>query len=185
MATETSNQFPSTSNPAGSYAAATPGSAYGTPQGVPLNPSGMEMSPRSKNNVDLAQLLTWAGVGLIGLGVVVAVVLLLKGGLGPSNVRTFTLGPGRSYQMNVNFKKDARAVINVTSEQDSDVDIFVYDARGALVVKDEYDDKNCSVSFTPRETQRFKIVVVNRIRLDSHQQHRNRDNRCTLKYEPK
>src|SRR5262245_17474748 len=48
-----------------------------------------------KPDVDWAQILTWGGLGLLGLGVLIAVPLLFKGsGGGGSNVRTMSLAPG-------------------------------------------------------------------------------------------
>ena len=46
------------------------------------------------------------------------------------------------------------------------------------------DSKDCYVSFTPPADQTYKIEVKNMIRKEPHLQGRNRDNTCTLKWEP-
>ena len=132
----------------------------------------------------IVQWAPWIGGGLITVVGTIAGVSLLSANSKPANPKTFSLRAGFSHDVRVEFKKGVQAEIWVSSEHDSDVDVFVYDSRNRLVVKDEHDDRNCHVRWTPTETQRFKIVVANRIRLEPELEHRNRDNRCTLKWRP-
>jgi hypothetical protein len=128
-------------------------------------------------------MLMWAGGALVALGVVVVGILIVTGMSGPSSPRDFHLGPGKSSPTYVKFEKGIKVQVWVSSEHDSDVDLFVFDRTGRLVVRDEDDSRNCFVSFTPKETQTFKLLVVNRIRLEHHLMERNRDNQCRLKWE--
>ena len=57
--------------------------------------------------------------------------------------------------------------------------------REFRVAADEGMQKDCHVEFTPDSTQKFKIEVQNRTFKEPEAQQKNRDNRCTLKWEPK
>lgn len=128
-------------------------------------------------------LLLGGGAALVVLGVVIVGFFLLTGSFGPSSARTFSLASGKAYPTYVKFEKGVKVQVWVNSQHDSDVDLFVYDQSGNLLVKDEADSKNCFVTFTPKGTQSFKLLVVNRIRLEFFLMERNRENRCTLKWE--
>jgi hypothetical protein len=113
-----------------------------------------------------------------------ASVLFIMGCGGPTNPTTFSLGSGRKRDFSIEFKAGQKVDIWVTSEQDSDVDMFVHDAGGVQIASDIGDSKNCHVSFTPGTTQTFRIEVQNRVRLEGNLKHRNRENTCTLKWSP-
>jgi hypothetical protein len=106
-------------------------------------------------------------------------------GCDEKNPETFRLRSGAGVVRHVTFKAGEHVRIQVRSETSSDVDLFVFDARGSQVAVDEGDSKDCHVSFVPASTQRFKIEVQNRVRLEPWLQSRNIDNRCTLSWEPK
>jgi hypothetical protein len=104
---------------------------------------------------------------------------------GEKNPETFDLKSGAAITRKVKFDAGTKVQIWVTSEHKSDVDLFVYDEKGNPVVKDEEVNKDCHVIFTPESTQKFKIEVQNRVLKDPGMESWNRDNRCTLKWEPK
>ena len=59
-------------------------------------------------------------------------------------------------------------------------------ARRNQVAVDDGSSKNCYVTFKPSSTQTYKIRVQNRVLTGpGAPTHRNIDNRCTLKWEPK
>lgn len=132
---------------------------------------------------------TGAKVG-IGVGIAAAVLLLIGGVVAivilskPGNPRSFSIRRGEAVTYHITFKAGTKAEIWVTSDHDSDIDIFIYDANGAPVTRDEGDSKNCYVTWNPSSTQSYKVEVQNRVRLEPHLQFRNRDNYCTLKYSP-
>jgi hypothetical protein len=164
--------------------------AAGHPEALPQSPRELNAwgepqtaSTGSQIDPNVISMLMWAGGGLVALGVVVVGFFLLQGMVGPSSPQTFDVGTGKAHQTYVKFEKGIKVQIWVHSEHDSDVDVFVYDSSRKLIVKDEDDSRNCYVTFVPRETQTYKVVVANRIRLEHFLMERNRDNRCTLKWE--
>lgn len=119
------------------------------------------------------------------LVVLLSTSLFLISGCGaPSNPTTFSLGSGKKQDFNIEFKAGEKVDIWITSEHDSDVDLFVYDTGGAKVTDDTGDSQHCHVSFVPASTQTYKVEVQNRVRLEAHLKGRNRDNTCTLKWTP-
>jgi hypothetical protein len=127
-----------------------------------------------------------AGIGItVALVLVIGAVILVIVLLQPGNPRSFNLSPNEKYTCNVEFKAGQKAQIWVTSDHDSDVDLFVYNSANQRVAFDDGPSKDCYVEFVPARTETFKIEVWNRI-LDPRmmQPHRNRSNRCTLKFQP-
>jgi hypothetical protein len=120
---------------------------------------------------------------LLAIGAVILLVVLLQ----PGNPRSWSLRTNEKYTCEVEFKKGQNVEIWVTSDHDSDVDLFVYDPRGATVpggVDDGF-SKDCHVQFTAPQTGRYKIVVWNRLLDPRMGAHRNRSNSGTLKWEAK
>lgn len=62
----------------------------------------------------------------------------------------------------VSFIAGQTAVVTVVGDGDTDLDLYVYDSNGNLIVKDDDYTDNCAVSWTPKWTGKFKIKVVNR-----------------------
>lgn len=62
----------------------------------------------------------------------------------------------------ISFKAGETARIEVLGDGDSDLDLYVYDENGNLIVKDDDDTDHCIVSWTPRWTGKFTVKVVNR-----------------------
>ena len=119
---------------------------------------------------------------LLSLGI----ALFALAGCGPKNPETFKLKSGKGIERFVKFQEGANVQIWVESEQDSDVDLFVFDSSNTEIAKDDGPSKNCYVTFKPASTQTYKIQVQNRVLMGAGAPlHRNVDNRCTLKWEPK
>jgi hypothetical protein len=62
----------------------------------------------------------------------------------------------------VRFVGGELAMVGVEGDGDTDLDLYVYDETGKLVVADEDDTDLCLVRWTPRWTGTFTIRVVNR-----------------------
>jgi hypothetical protein len=103
----------------------------------------------------------------------------------PSNPESFSIRSGDQITRHVKFNDGTKVEIWVTSEEDSDIDLFVFDENGSKVASDERIDKNCHVTFKPQRTQTYKIDIQNRTFNEPEMKSKNRDNRCTLKWEPK
>lgn len=60
------------------------------------------------------------------------------------------------------FRAGEIARVAVVGDGDTDLDLYVYDANGNLITKDDDPTDNCAVAFTPYWTSEFRIIVVNR-----------------------
>jgi hypothetical protein len=109
-------------------------------------------------------LLILVGVGvLIGIGLLILIIVLASR---ESGTRSFNLANSTTTWWHITFKQGHRVDIRVTSVNQSDVDLFVYDPQGAQVAFDDGDSKDCFVSFVPRATQGYKVEVKNMRRID-------------------
>jgi hypothetical protein len=59
------------------------------------------------------------------------------------------------------FYGGQRATIRVCGDGDTDLDLFVYDEHGHLIASDTDSSDYCVVTFVPRWSGRFEIVVKN------------------------
>lgn len=62
---------------------------------------------------------------------------------------------------NVTFQGGRPAIIRVSGDGDTDLDLYVYDENGNLIVSDTDTTDECLVMWTPRWTGRFRIKVSN------------------------
>jgi hypothetical protein len=80
---------------------------------------------------------------------------------GPRNAREVVYGDGTmTYQLG--FRANELAEIVVAGSGASDLDLYVFDANGNIIVGDEGYSDDCFVSWVPKWTGTFQIVVVNR-----------------------
>ncbi|MBR6056888.1 MAG: hypothetical protein IKP58_01830 [Victivallales bacterium] len=59
------------------------------------------------------------------------------------------------------FTAGKTALVIVSGDKDTDLDLYVYDENDNLIEKDEDGSDQCVVTWTPRWTGRFTIKVVN------------------------
>lgn len=62
----------------------------------------------------------------------------------------------------VTFYKGQTAVVRIEGTGRTDLDLYVYDASGNLIDKDDDNSDVCVATWTPRWTGNFTIVVINR-----------------------
>lgn len=122
-----------------------------------------------------------AGVVLL-IGVVIAVIVMVSGGSGGEGTRSFSLRTNEKANFNVRFTKGKTVEVWVTSNDVSDVDVFVFDAKNARVAFDDGPSKDCYVRFVPTETQKYRIEVWNRMVVGFGAAGRNRHNSGTMRY---
>lgn len=67
-----------------------------------------------------------------------------------------------SDSFNVQFYGGESAGVIVSGDGDTDLDLYVYDENGNLIVSDTSYSDQCAVTFQPRWTGWFRIVVKNR-----------------------
>jgi len=60
------------------------------------------------------------------------------------------------------FYANETAMVGVIGDGDTDLDLYVFDERGNLIVSDDDYSDRCMVTWTPRWTGQFTIKVVNR-----------------------
>jgi hypothetical protein len=75
--------------------------------------------------------------------------------------RKIELKEGARESFKLTFLADQKVEIRVESEQQTDVDLFVYDESNQQIAADTRGSKDCLVSFTPKKTQVYKVEVVN------------------------
>jgi hypothetical protein len=103
--------------------------------------------------------VTLALAGLVAVGAASVAVAQPVGGM---KHRTTTVSGLSSDTFQVTFQGSQLAMITVSGDGDSDLDVYVYDELGNLIASDEDGSDQCLVAFTPRWTGRFTIRVVNR-----------------------
>jgi hypothetical protein len=104
--------------------------------------------------------LLWLGVGGAVVLVIVVVVLLVIF-LQPGNPRSFNIQAGEMKVFHIPFQQGVKAEIWITSRNNTDIDVFVYDPLGNKVAWDTRFDKDCYVPFVPQHTGTYKVEVVN------------------------
>ena len=79
----------------------------------------------------------------------------------PGCYETDYVGPNQVKVFYVTFHGLKEAIVELTAA-DSDVDLWIYDEHGNLIAKSTSDSGFEYVSWTPKWTGKFKIVVENR-----------------------
>jgi hypothetical protein len=62
----------------------------------------------------------------------------------------------------ISFKAGELAMIIVSGDGDTDLDLYVYDANGNLIGSDEDYSDDCVVSWVPKWTGMYTIKIKNR-----------------------
>lgn len=66
------------------------------------------------------------------------------------------------------FRAGELAIVTVIGDGDTDLDLYIYDANGNFIDKDDDYSDNCVCTWTPRWTGTFIIKIVNRGRVYNH-----------------
>lgn len=107
---------------------------------------------------------------LVTITLAVALCALLVGTLtsvwagavgGPKQTRT-RVQPGGTDVFTVAFRAGESARILLSGDGDTDLDLYIFDALGNLISKDDDRTDDCVAQWTPRWTGKFTIKVVNR-----------------------
>jgi len=75
------------------------------------------------------------------------------------------IGAGGTIVYNVTFNANQIAEVLVCGDGDTDLDLYIYDLNGNLIVYDEGYSDDCYVRFLPYYTVPFQVVVKNRGRV--------------------
>jgi hypothetical protein len=98
------------------------------------------------------------------------------------NPHTFDIQAGQRKVFRVTFTAGDKVEVWITSKENTDIDLFVKDQDGKLIVADTRDSKDCYVTFVPRRTQTYRLEVLN---IGKGSKLPVGPNRCTLKWLPK
>jgi hypothetical protein len=62
----------------------------------------------------------------------------------------------------IRFNGGELARVWIIGDGDTDLDLYVYDQRGRLVIKNENKTDNAQVYFSPQQTESYTVMVKNR-----------------------
>lgn len=85
-----------------------------------------------------------------------------RGAVGGSKIARSRVLANSTDVYNIRFVGDRFAEVVVVGDGDTDLDLYVYDENGNLIVSDADYTDNCYVSWNPIWTGNFKIKIVNR-----------------------
>lgn len=81
---------------------------------------------------------------------------------GPKEPLTSARAFARDQFRSITFRAGEDAIVTVDGNGDTDLDLYIYDENGRLVGKDDDGTDFCIVTFNPRWTGPFTVVVRNR-----------------------
>ncbi len=134
------------------------------------DPPAKEQTPKkSKEGYDLPSILTAAKKYADGDAKLLATIAnvekanqVTRGRVGGPAERTDLISANSVHTYYINFIADELAEIAVKGDSDTDLDLFVFDSTDNEIAKDvDYTDK-CYVSWVPKWTGKYKVVIVNR-----------------------
>jgi hypothetical protein len=76
--------------------------------------------------------------------------------------KTFELKAKGKAKITLSFPADKEATLTVKSKKKSDVNLFVYDADGKEVAKDDSPGPDCEIKFKPKKAGKYTLEVVNK-----------------------
>jgi|GEM_PF-1765482 len=77
-------------------------------------------------------------------------------------VQEYTIESKSTKTLSTVFNGKEIAEVLIVGDGKSDLDLFVYDASGKLIIADTNPLDNCYISFTPKQTANYTIVVKNK-----------------------
>jgi hypothetical protein len=84
-----------------------------------------------------------------------------RGAVGGAKIHTDTVQPGTIDNYTISFRGGEPAVIGISGDGDTDLDLFVYDENGNLIGSDTDRSDDCVVRWSPRWTGPFRIKIKN------------------------
>src|SRR4029077_11794049 len=75
--------------------------------------------------------------------------------------KTFDLKKNGKASVTLAFPAGKEASITVRSEKKTDVHLFIYDADGKELAKDDSPGPSCDLKFTPKEAGKYTLEVRN------------------------
>lgn len=120
----------------------------------------------SKVSFDPAKLLADATVMADGDATLLALIKNVqdsatRGAVGDYEATTTTVAAQGTDIYKIRFRGGEQAIVIVSGDGDTDLDVFVYDSNGNLVASDTDNTDDCVCVWTPRYTGTFTIKVKN------------------------
>jgi hypothetical protein len=75
--------------------------------------------------------------------------------------KTFELKEKEKAKIILSFPEGKTFMVTVKSKKKSDVNLFIYDADGKQVEKDDSPGPDCEIKFTPKKAGKYTLEVVN------------------------
>jgi hypothetical protein len=129
---------------------------YAGPRRPPRRPPERGMSTGAK-----VALFGGIAAGVVVLVVIIVLVSLAGQQRGDSGSYVLNLQAQQRDVRFFRFVAGRQVTITVTSDFNTDVDLFVYDSFGRRVAWDTRIDPNCRVTFRPQRTEMYRVEVVN------------------------
>lgn len=76
-------------------------------------------------------------------------------------VQTFDMAELEKKTFFLTFPPNERAFIRVTSEMDTDIDLYLDDLEGIELANDVGEPKDCEIAFTPLKAKIYRVSVIN------------------------
>jgi hypothetical protein len=139
-------------------------------ESIKLEPTVKEQAlKKSKEGYDLASILSAAKKYADGDAKLLAAIAdvekanqATRGRVGGPAERTDLVPANSTLTYTMNFIEGELAEIGVVGDSDTDLDLFVFDSSDNKIATDtDYTDR-CYVSWIPKWTGRYRVVVVNR-----------------------
>lgn len=84
-----------------------------------------------------------------------------RGAVGGAKRHTDIVRAGASDTYEISFRGGEEALVIVSGDGDTDLDLYVYDENGNLIDSDTDGTDDCVCTFTPRWTGKFRIKIKN------------------------
>jgi hypothetical protein len=76
--------------------------------------------------------------------------------------KTFALKAKGKAAVTLAFPAGKKATLTVRSTKETDINLFVKDADGKVVAKDDSPGPSCDLTFTPKEAGKYTLEVLNK-----------------------
>ncbi|MBP5670914.1 MAG: hypothetical protein J6X49_00865 [Victivallales bacterium] len=104
----------------------------------------------------------FAAVVVFAVTIIISTPSALAGSATGDATATTRVEPHSTDVFHHYFTAGKTALVIVSGDKDTDLDLYIYDENDNLIEKDEDGSDQCVVTWTPRWTGRFTIKVVNR-----------------------
>ncbi|MFO0867162.1 MAG: hypothetical protein U0744_21410 [Gemmataceae bacterium] len=81
--------------------------------------------------------------------------------VGSKKTQTFDMAELEKKTFFLTFPANQRAFVRVTSEMDTDIDLYLDDLEGREITNDVGEPKDCEIAFTPLKEKIYRVSLIN------------------------